>query len=494
MSDFFQQYDRIVKIVMDRKRLFLAVAMLVMAIGVVTAYALPKKYEAQSTVFIEQNVITDLVKGIAVTPSVDSKLKTLTISLLSRAMLMKTLAALDKDLTLQNDRDMEDYLSDLTKRITITYQERQGVFRISMRDRDPVFARDFVNTITRKYIDENTSSKRVESLEATKFLGDQIETFRRRIDAADAAINKFKSEKGFMLAADEGFLRGEIINSEKRLEDLAIKRKELEAKKRILTERGPEPGRLAEAEARLSELRGRYTDENPKVSAARAEVARLRNGGDGSAKGSARVKEGVDLIQVELEAYQEMEAKQQRSIEDNKAMLREIPNVRASLAELMRKKEDEGVIYTQLVSRYGQSEVSKQMELQDKSVTFRILDPAVLPVNPVSPNRMLIIVGSIVAGFGVALGVIWLLDMIAGGIKSPNALKELDIPVFAVIPHVPDRETETRKRRKDRFFVGFAACYILVILTVAVWDSLQVQENAIRVKVAISQTISRAVR
>ncbi|MFP5221200.1 MAG: XrtA system polysaccharide chain length determinant [Acidobacteriota bacterium] len=492
MSSALTQYDYYLRIVVSRIRLFIFVVLLSATVGVVVAYSLPKKYEARTTVFLEQNVITDLVKGIAVSPSVESKIKMLSVSLLSRGMLLKVIGDLDKDLKLQDDRQIEAYLADLTSRIGISFQERQGVFKISLRDNDPIFARDFVNTLTRKYIDDNTSSKRAESFEATRFLAEQIESFRRRIDAADDAINKYKSEKGMLLATDEVYLRGEILSAERKLEDLALKRNELEARKRLYLDKGPEPGRLSEAEARLSELLARYTPENPKVVAAQAEVARLRSGrGDQTrTRSMAATKDGVQMVQIEIDALKELEARQLRIIEESNKLLREIPNVKAGLSELVRKKENEGVVYQQLVARYGQSEVSKQMELQDKSITFRVLDPAVAPMAPISPNRQLIIGGSAAGGIALGLALILLLDIFKGGIKSPSELKELDIPVFAVVPHMPDIAADTNRQRVNKVLMLFATGYLVLIMAIAMGDSFQLGDKMSRAGAMVSDKIT----
>jgi len=495
MNSKFSELDNVFKVVGEKRLLFLAVAMVVMAAGVILAYTLPTRYEAQSTVFLEQNVITDLVKGIAVTPAVEAKIKMLSVALLSRTMLLKVLSDLNKDLDLKSDRDVEAYLKDLSKRIEIVYLEKKGVFKIAIRDADPVFARDFVNTLTRKYIDENTSSKRVESLEANKFLAQQIDSFKKRIDSAEEAINKFKSENGLLLVTDEVYLRGEIAAAEKKLEELVLKRNTIEAKREIVLERGPDGGGLAEAQARLAELRSRYTDENPKVIQARAAVASLsRRGSKGNKTPSATQSESMKMLQVELDAMKEMEERQKEIIEESKKHLRDIPNLRAELSELVRKKDNEAVIYQQLVTRYGQSEVAKQMELQDKSVSFRVLDPAVTPVVPVSPNRLLIILGSIAAGFGLGLGVVMLMDILKGAVKSPNSLKEFDIPVFAVVPHVPDAKLDAKNRRRDRLILGFAAGYLVVVLAFATADILQLGEITSETGSFIKNKITRLVR
>lgn len=494
MSDALKNYAYYLKIILARKRFFLFFAMGVMTVGLVLAYALPKKYEAETIVFVDQNVITDLVKGIAVTPSIDAKTKTLSVSLLSRSMLTKVLSTLDKDL-LYNEKELEAYIDDLTRRIRINYKEKEGVFKISLLDKDPVFARDFINTLTRKYIDENTSSKREESLEATKFLAEQIESFKKRIDAADDAINAYKSEKGLILATDEIFLRGEIANAEKRLEELTIRRSSLEAKKNLLEGHTPDSNELAEAQSRLASLRARYTDIHPKVIEAKAEVARLRSGKVSRPRQAAAPsdEESPQMLQVEIDALRELESHQTKIIEESKSLLREIPGVRAELADLVSKKENETLIYQQLVARYGQSEVSKQMELQDKSITFRILDPAVLPLAPVSPNRPLIIVASILAGFGLSFGVIWLFDILKGRINSPNDLRGLGIPVFAVIPHVPDSIKNQQRQRRDRLLLGLTIGYVMILLVVASVDMLHLYNTAIQVKTSIHDAVTTIV-
>lgn len=496
MPNIIAQYHYYLRIILARKRLFLAISLSIMTIGVIIAYKMPKIYKAESTVFLDQNVITDLVKGIAVTPSVEGKIKMLSVTLLSRGMLLKVIDEIDKDMHLKTDIQQEQYLDDLVKRIQVSFNEKERVFRIALRDKSPIFARDFVNALTRKYIEDNTSSKREESLDATKFLGEQIESFKKRIDAAELAIDKFKSEKGFILASDDVFLRGEIAGAERKLEELIIKRSQLESKKRLLFEFGPEStgsSKLAEAERRLADLESRYTDSNPKVGNARSEVARLKSGKSTSHFSSrldSTTMASAQMLQVEIDSYKEMEAHQSKIISESEKLLREMPAVKAELAELVRKKDNESVVYQQLVSRYGQSEVSKQMELQDKSVTFRIMDPAVTPLAPISPNRLAIILGSVVAGIGLAIGLIVMLEIIKGGVTSPADLKHFDIPVLAVIPHVTNLPIDTERRRQDRLIFGFAAGYFVLILLFATADALRLGEYSSSVKALVGTKIS----
>ena len=118
-------------------------------------------------------------------------------------------------------------------------------------------------------------------------------------------------------------------------------------------------------------------------------------------------------------------------------------------------------------------ELSTQAELQDKAGTFKIVDPAVLPITPVSPNRIKIILLGIVAGLAGAAGLIVLLDVLDDSIKSVDAIKSLGIPVLAIIPHIQDPHALIKSRRKDICFYTLSGLYVVLLGAVIVLEQLR---------------------
>ena len=153
-------------------------------------------------------------------------------------------------------------------------------------------------------------------------------------------------------------------------------------------------------------------------------------------------------------------------IEKKKEHLRHIPSEKKKLTDLERERNTYKNIYDQLVLRLGQSEVSKQMEVQDKAATFRIVDPAILPTRPVSPNRIRIMLLGIAAGIAGGFGIVFLLDYMNHSVKSLGELKPLGIPVLAMIPAIYARDELAKKRKKDIMVYSFAGLYLLCILGV----------------------------
>lgn len=470
--ELYLELERYVRLLLRRKRLLVLVTLLVMTLGVVISYLLPKKFEAQSTVFIEQSVISDLVKGIAITPSMEAKIKVLSVSMLSRENMTKVLRNLDKDVGLTSDAQREAYLEELRERIVIKLDEKRGIVFLSFVDRDPKFARDLINTMAQVYIESNTASKRDESLDATRFLSEQIDSFKKRIDAVEEEINQYKAEHGMQLAVDETIIRFEIAEAEKKLESIRARRFELETQLRLMPAGGGQRDPMADLEQQLAALLTTYTENHPKVIRMRGEIAAMKASPSRGRVGDGGAGQNRELIKAELEANKGFETTELRTIEEKRQLLREIPSIRTGLNELLSKKENETMIYSQLVTRYGQSEVSKQMEMENKSMNFRIVDPAVMPNKPISPKRLLIMFGSLVAGLGAGAALIILPYLMGGSVKSLEDLRVLNHRVLAVLPTIPKPDEDRERRKKDLVFLGVSGLYFCLLLAVAALEAL----------------------
>ena len=463
------QFDimRYVRLVGERRGLFVTIALFVMFSAVVVSYVMPRKYEAKSIVFIEQNVISDLVKGIAVTPSMDTKIKAIKVTMLSRNMLTQVIKALDLDVSLKNDVSLDALIKSLQNRIVIGLDEKRGVFEISFADSNPVLARDVVNTLTRVYIEESVSNKRKESFEATKFLADQIDVFKKRIDDAKKEIQDFKVSSGKVLASNEYIVRNDIEKAQEQIKDIQIKINSLEASRKVLISNSPSRKRLKDQQEALSNLLARYTESHPRVKQLEASISvtrrQISENGEDELNTIYRSPE-YQSVKVDIQALETQKKNLEDEIEANKVILEQIPVAQAQLQDLQRKEQNEVIIYEKLVSRYGQSEVSKEMELQDKAVSFRVLDPAVVPAIPSSPNRPLILLMGMAGGVGIAFGVIFLLDLIDPSIKDVNDLRQFGIPVLAVIPKLKDVEEERRTALRNRRIYIIAAVGVLIVL------------------------------
>jgi len=462
-------YKKYLQLINKKKYLFVILALLIMIGVVITSYLLPEKYEAKCTVFIEKSVISELVKGIAITPSFEEKLKVLAYTLKSRSLLIKVFNDLDMNITKQSSGQIENMVKLFQENTDIKLKDKEGLFTITFNNENPRLARDYVNTLVRRYIEENSTSKREESYGATNFLAEQIKTVKVKLEEAEARENSYKRDNAGVLGQSESALLSEINYAQQKIDEIASKRRQLENLRARVND-DPLKAKLAYLQNKKQELSLVYTDNHPELQEMKNEIATLKERlHSGAARGSIEDSPTLEheRISMELNSLRDIESNQRRFIASKQSLLRSIPVARTSFDELEREKNSQKTLYEQLVARYGQSEVSKQMEVQDKSTTFRIVDPAIIPIKPASPNRVKIIFLGVIGGLVASFGFLVLLDQLDNSVRNVESLKSLGVQILAVVPTIENPVDLDALRRRDNWFYGIAgACFLLILATI----------------------------
>jgi succinoglycan biosynthesis transport protein ExoP len=390
------------QLVLKRRCLFAITAAFIITSVVIISRFIPPVYEAKTVVAIEKSFLNDALKNIGGTQSVDDRATALSTIMKSRTLILKVIDDLGIDMRGLTEAQVEGLIKSTQDRTKITIEFSQGggrdvdFFTVSFRDRDPQFARDYVNRVVGKYIATTIGSKRSESFGANQFLLDQINQFKGKVDKYDAEIAVLKKDNNIILY-------NRYLELQKKLDDLLVQ----------------------------------YTENHPEVIKVQSEIEAHKAKYDISPKKLAHALE-----------------------EKNR------------LAILERDRESSKKMYDEMAAAYSKSEVSTKAELQDKAGTFRIVDPAVLPIKPVSPNRIKIIFMGILGGIAVAIGLIVLLDILDDSIKNVDMIKGLGIPVLAVIPHIQNHEDLIKSRRKDIFFYTLSGLFVVLLGAVLVLENL----------------------
>ena len=497
------------RLILQRRHLFIITSMIIMGIIIIFAYIKPKVYEASCTMLIERNVINKLIKGIAVTPSMEERINVLSYAMKNRSLLSKVIRKVNFDVDMNDPVKLEDLIERLQENTSIRVKKKD-MFVVSYRDRDPKRARDFVNTLVNMYVEENLSAKRNEAYGANRFLKEQIQFFKDKIDRAEEKIIDFRKKHDILLATTERDVVAEIKALQEKLNDLMLKRETILAKRRQikaqLSKEKPYTvaifgssntqnlsNRLLQMQARLNELLLKYTQNYPEVVRLKAEIEALSQQlkkdkkdestyptpGKGTSEMSTinplyqQLKEELAKTEYEMSSVYTQINHYKKLIQLKRNYLMKMPAERKKLADLERERDTYKEIYEKLVFRLGQSEVSKQMEVQDKSESFNIVEPAILPAKPVSPNRKLLILFAIFAGFSGGIALLIGLDYMDSSIRSVDAVKELGIPVLAVIPSIENPLEIRKRKRRDLLVFSLFGVYMLFVLGLFTIELLQ---------------------
>ncbi|WP_051361200.1 XrtA system polysaccharide chain length determinant [Desulfuromonas sp. TF] len=496
MDQGFNELFKYLQIVYTRRYLCLLIALTVMTGIIAYSYSLPRKYEADSTVFIEENVIKNLVKGIAVTPEMEDRVRVLKYALVSRDIISKVLAELEIDSTTHNDSELQALITSLQERIQISVKERNGLFTVSIVDDNPRFAQGFINRLINRYLEENLSAKREESYGASRFLHEQLALQKEKLDKAEDTIIEFRKSQGIFLSRDEKSLLEDINQYQKEIVMLRLSSDTLKARRQqlsgqlksldptvaIFSEKQVED-RIATLERRLGQLLLAYTENYPEVIRVKAEIDALRQGGEKGEEGLTESRltavnplhQEIQQQRLTVEAEISSLVARQRLLKEliiaREGELKHIPENRKQLAVLEQERDSHRKLYEDLLARLGQSEVSKQMEIGGKTTNFRVVDPAVFPTVPVSPDMVRMILLAIAGGLAAGVGAAIFRDFLDGSVKNVSQLQELGVEVLAVIPRVIIPQAEARRRRKDILVFSAASVYLVGVVCLLAFEA-----------------------
>lgn len=502
MDSPIAQLKNYLHILYTRRYLFLGLSVTIALAIVVYSYFIPKKYEAKSTVFIEKNVIDTLMKGLTVTSSMNDRIRVLRYHMASRDMILRVLKKMDADITTTTPAELEALITSCQNRINISVRG-DDLFFVSLVDQDRVFARDFVNTLVSTYVQENISDKREQSFGANRFLSEQVTLYKTKLDAIEDDINRFRQKTGIYSTINESSLVDEIKLNEEELKLLRVKRNELAATAKTIQEQlkmmqsmaasmgnsaadltGADGSdgewRIQGLEAKIEELLLNYNEQYPAVVKLRAQIAELKNRqavvAQDSSKASAPenfnpfedpifvdLKMRINATQSDISAIIAKENELSAIIENNKQILANFPQDKKVLADMERERAMYRNLYDKMLERVGISEVSSQIEVSDKTATFRVVDPAILPTQPVGMKRIMLMAMGLLAGLGAGLGGVLIREKLDDTVKSPDIIRALGVAVLAEIPHMPNEEESIRVRKRDRLIYSYAiSCLVFI--------------------------------
>ena len=203
----------------------------------------------------------------------------------------------------------------------------------------------------------------------------------------------------------------------------------------------------------LAAARSKYTDKHPEVLAledelkiARAEAAALREQSDSSRAeqlGSDPVYQQLtsdhSLAQARIRNLQRAEENLRSDIMRYQQRVEAAPMVEQELAATQREYDLERENYKNLSERHTAAQMQAQLAEQRGGERFSVLNKALLPESPESPNRLAILL--VALGVGLVLGLAAALgrDYLDNAVRDARSLQnDFDVPVLAEIPRIRD--------------------------------------------------------
>lgn len=462
MHEYFRQIGNYVRGISRFRWYGLVSAAIVCAAGWVAVYEVPDSYEVEAKIYVDtQSMLGPLLKGMTVNTDVAQRVALMTRIAVSRPNLERVIGEVGFEPGNDTPAAHERLLTDLERKIDVRATHgKHNIYSVAFKDRDPKVAHGVVKSVVDGLMQASFTAGRHDSAAAQAFLDEQIEEYEGRLRDAESKLEAFKRKHMGSLPNQAGGYYAQLQELDNLIEVSTLKLSELERSRDQLQQQlagerpvevaaaGPSEAwanRVSAVQAELERLLLKYTDQHPDVVAVKERLGRLQQDYEESARAapSAGAPGGIAYEQLKI-MYGETQAEvaalkaRVRGYRDKAGRLRErVDSILAVESDLKQLNRDYEVVkdqYLSLLERREQARLSDVAEKSSDRLKLRVIEPPLVPHNPVGPNRPLLITAVLGLSVGAGLLVTILLNQLKPAfVTRREVIAATGLPVLGTV-------------------------------------------------------------
>jgi len=439
--------------------IFLAVVITV----TICSFLMPPVYEASSKILVKfgrENVFMPTSPTVSGSPPIlfDSsrgeRINSAIEMLKGRNLIEKVVSDMGVKHIYPDTDQKEQATLTFKKNLTVNGVKKSDIIEIKYTHRDPVVASQVVNKLIDTFLEHHlTVYKQSHKYD---FFGDQVKLLEKKLKDSENELKNFRKQNNISsLEEQKTLLLNQISDLEVELAKTRGEMSEHKGKMQALTDypsasstefkMGEETDlnpyvisdirtKLAELNLKKEELIGKYTDENVLVVNVKKEIEKAQQ---------LLAKEekiyhdkAITSIGHTLSALNSKEKSQKQHLALYQQELNRIDSVELKLKELERQVKLNEENYQLYVKHMEEARISNAMDNQ-KIANISVVEPALPPIKPVGPKKVLNILISIIIGGAAAGAVALSSEYFSHSLKNSEDIKKyLDLPALASIPEM----------------------------------------------------------
>jgi uncharacterized protein involved in exopolysaccharide biosynthesis len=415
------------KIVFRRKWLLVIPVVIGIIGGIVSANTLPKVYRASTLILVEEGrIINPLIQGLAVSTSTAQRLQILREQILGWDRVNQLISKLDLAKEVKTQVQFEELVQSLRQNIKVGLRGA-NIISIYYEGEDAVESMNIVKTITDIFIAENLRQQNKETENAISFINDQLELYQRKVKQSEIAAME---EELNVLLVDSTEKHPMVIDLRKQI---AAATEEMERGDYTVGEKT-----VAKSDKELTKLREELKEMREELATAEIDFG---DSGANRTKYSAATNEKLYKL----------------------LLLERVDKVAA---------QDVGVnqrLYNTLLERLETAKITQSLEASKEGTRYTILDPARLPLQPIKPNKPIVLLMAIFLSGCAGMGLVFSTEVLDHSFLGVDEAKQyLELPVFGAISKIiTARDVKEQKSRNAKItFISIVVGAILLLLII----------------------------
>lgn len=411
------------KILFRSKWLIIGSAWAGLIIGIFACFTLPPKYQSSAVILIqEEKAINPLMQGLAVSSTVEDRMKNIKEQLLGWNSLVSLTKKLNLGRKVDNQKDFENLIMGLRKDILVQVRG-SNLIMISYFGKNPQETQLVAKTMTDILLEENMRAQTKETDVAINFITEQLDLYKRKIKESE-------------LADIEDQLRRLLVDStENHPLVRELRQKQANVKKE-----------LASGEYEVA-VAGK-TVSSPETEALKQELEKMTKDASGTSTADPNAPTDPNTAIYKLMLMDKVDSVLARDVKVNES------------------------IYNLLLQKLETAKITQRLEASREGTRYTIIDPPRLPLTPSKPNKLLVILGGIFGGVCLGAGLIFGREFLDNSfLDLEEARNFLNVPVLGAISRLTTQEEVTKEKSQRKKFInlGIAASVSFIVIALLIY-------------------------
>ncbi len=462
-GDFSLRY--LLETVFRRKRLFLVVLILTPILSLLASLIVKPSYMSSTTILLgKEDILNPLVRYETAVAMTDyNRLGSFQKIIYSRPLIEDTIRKLGLDKKLRNDAELEALVNQIRANIHLIGLAADS-FQIGCSAADPVMARDLVDAISRLFIEKSLHGSRREAMAAVDFIQKELDHYREELERMEGALQDFRQANAETLQQLLG-LGGQLHDYTAKALDADLELKQEHLNEKLLTERlaGEKPMVVSQAlfvqntpyqrqyqelSLRMGNLLATRDKSHPEVLKLQREMEYIKD----LLEHEKEKNQASETQEVRSPVFQEVTARREdarikikvleqkveefnRMAGETRQKLLAVPQLERDQARMEGEVKLTREIYDNLRMKLEQARVSREVEFEQQTNRFTIIDPPLVALSRYKPIRKNFLAAGVGGGFCLGFLIVFVLEFGDPRLCRPGDLsRRLGVPLIGALP------------------------------------------------------------
>jgi succinoglycan biosynthesis transport protein ExoP len=466
------------------------VAVTLIAITFITF--LPDQYRATTTILVDPQQIPERYVATTVSSDPGERLTTISQQVLSASRLGQIIDEMNLYANMKN-RPREDVIENMRRHITLQVKQgsSQGLssFTITYECGSASQASQVANRLAASFIEWNLKNREQLAEETTRFMASQLETAKQNLQSQEEKLRVFKMAHAGQMPESVPQNEQALSRLQTALQANSDSLNRLDSEKQLLLQMPDaiptgaaqltERQRLEQEQRQLAsqvwDLKKKYTDSHPDVIVAESHLKQVQDQlkslppDSPEAKRTSGTAARIGWIEKEMKRLTQENQETKAKIDTYQAKIDSVPLQEQQLSELNRDYDISKEEYRSLLEKKNSAMMASDLEKQQQGERFTILDSARAPDHPFKPNRLNLMMASLLGAFFFSVALVIVQDNLSGTLKTERELKNLlpaSVTFLGAVPRIEIKEDRRRRAwlRTVAVSISLLGCLVVALI------------------------------